>query len=108
MNKTLAVLSEVAAERARQDGKWGPRQDPDGTGPNTWLGQPRRAAPARDAARERCDRAFISGEVTHAHVLIEEVYEALAESDPAALRSELIQVAAVCVKWIEQIDNRCT
>lgn len=39
-------------------------------------------------------------------VLLEEVYEALAESDPAKLRAELIQVAAVCAAWISDIDQR--
>lgn len=34
--------------------------------------------------------------------------EALAESDPARLRAELVQVAAVAVCWIEAIDRRAT
>lgn len=39
-------------------------------------------------------------------VLLEEVYEALAESDPVRLREELVQVAAVATAWIEAIDRR--
>ncbi|WP_326768610.1 hypothetical protein OG978_32465 [Streptomyces sp. NBC_01591] len=39
-------------------------------------------------------------------ILLEEVYEALAESDPAQLRAELLQVAAVCAAWVSDIDRR--
>ncbi|MYW33589.1 hypothetical protein [Streptomyces sp. SID2119] len=39
-------------------------------------------------------------------VLLEEVYEALAEPDPAKLRTELIQVAAVCAAWVHDLDSR--
>jgi hypothetical protein len=43
---------------------------------------------------------------TFAHVLVEEVMEALAEKDLDALRKEVVQVGAVAVKWIEDIDRR--
>jgi len=39
-------------------------------------------------------------------ILLEEVWEALAETDPVKLRAELIQVAAVAVAWVEDIDSR--
>ncbi|MFV2172293.1 HNH endonuclease signature motif containing protein [Actinomadura sp. LOL_016] len=39
-------------------------------------------------------------------VLLEEVYEALAEPDPAKLYAELIQVAAVAQAWAGAIDRR--
>lgn len=39
-------------------------------------------------------------------IALEEVFEALAESDPAKLRAELVQSAAVHVAWIEAIDRR--
>jgi hypothetical protein len=39
-------------------------------------------------------------------ILREEVYEAFAEEDPAALRTELIQVAAVAATWVDAIDRR--
>lgn len=38
-------------------------------------------------------------------VLSEEVCEALAETDPQAMRAELIQVAAVVVRMVAQIDG---
>ena len=36
---------------------------------------------------------------------MEEVAEAFEEHDPARLRSELVQVAAVAVAWVEKIDR---
>lgn len=44
------------------------------------------------------------GTVTWWHILREEVFEAAAESDRAALRDELIQVAAVAVKMVDALD----
>jgi hypothetical protein len=96
---TAAVLGEVLAERERQDAKHGVQDLPDDTGHN-WL----RARAVED--REACDRAAKEGLLTWRDVLDEEVSEAYAESDPAKLRAELIQVAAVAVKWVEAIDRR--
>ena len=45
------------------------------------------------------------GQCTWLHILREEVFEAFAEDDPAKLRAELIQVAAVAVQWVEAIDR---
>lgn len=59
------------------------------------------------AAREACDIVHNAGHQSHPHILIEEVAEAMAElDDPEKLRAELMQVAAVCVDWIEMIDRR--
>jgi hypothetical protein len=101
------ALADVAAERRRQDAKWGPQNHPDGTGPDV----PYRPLPAYDmteaavAARDRC-KANGPGEDNWRDILTEEIYEAYAEDDPQALRAELVQVAAVAVAWIEAIDRR--
>lgn len=74
-----AILGELDAERERQDRKWG--------------GVP--------GVQRRDDH-------TYPAVLTEEVGEACKawlERDVAALREELIQVAAVAVAWVEEIDN---
>lgn len=97
------VLAEVRDERERQHAKWGEQNPPDGTGPQ------RRQdifALDPDLAKGRCAVAFQEGRGTWAHILAEEVAEALVESDPAKLRAELVQVAAVAVQWIEAIDRR--
>lgn len=95
----VTVCSQVIAERARQDAKWGEQNHPDGTG-----GGYRQREAIR--LRHECDNAAELGTVTYAHILEEEVAEALAEEDPIALREELLQVAAVAVAWVEAIDRR--
>lgn len=60
-------------------------------------------------ARNSCDRAFREGRLTMAHVLDEECAEALtaaARGDTQALKGELIQTAAVCLAWLEEIEKR--
>ncbi|MGW6638503.1 hypothetical protein [Streptomyces cyaneofuscatus] len=96
---TNAVLAEIATERAAQDAIFGQQDLPDGTG-DEWM------AAMCSVSRSECDSAFHRGEGTYQHVFLEEVYEALAESDPAKLRAELVQAVAVGVKWIEAIDRR--
>jgi hypothetical protein len=96
---TTAILAEVAAERERQDSKWGEQNHPDGTG-----GAHQRIAAAK--AKRYCDAYFEQGVGDWRLILTEEVAEAFAESDPARLRGELIQVAAVAVSWAEAIDRR--
>lgn len=102
----MSVLSDVAAERARQDEKWGEQNHPDGTGPQVAHGFLGRMAEHAEHARDACQAAAAVGECTWRHILLEEVYEGLAEADPARLRAELVQVAAVAVQWIEAIDRR--
>lgn len=116
------VADDVAAERARQDAKWGEQNHPDGTGPNTtplvaivkvaWRGNEVPVGVQHYAhglalmAKQTTDHAARAGMVTWRDILLEEVFEALAEDDPAALRTELIQVAAVAQQWAEAIDRR--
>ncbi|MES9604270.1 nucleoside triphosphate pyrophosphohydrolase [Actinomadura sp. NPDC000929] len=92
------ALADVAAEREAQDRKWGVQEFPDGTGPGF-------IAPAEEAKQE-CAAAWSRGELTWRHILTEEFYEALAESDPRSLRNELIQTAAVALKWVQSLDRR--
>lgn len=56
--------------------------------------------------RDATDIALIADVVSWADILLEEVAEALAEDDPALVRAELVQVAAVVVKFIEAIDTQ--
>lgn len=107
MNK---VLKEVAEERGRQDARWGEQNHHDGTGPLTlFLGarvpEEHTYADIRERATEMTDWRTKSGMVSYADILLEEVFEAMAESDQDRLREELVQVAAVTVAWIEKIDR---
>lgn len=98
---TLQVLLEVLAERGRQHEKWGQQDHIDGTGSYGGL-LTLRLAEAQQA-RAACKAA--NPDTWHL-ILREEVAEAFSETDPAALRAELVQVAAVAVQWIETIDRR--
>lgn len=107
------ALDEIAAERAAQDARWGEQNHPDGTGTN-WVDQIKpaygwsgpEAEHAAKLARFDCQRAARRGEETWLRILREEVAEAFAETDPAKLRAELIQVAAVACAWVEAIDRQ--
>ncbi|MEU9921907.1 hypothetical protein AB0H51_11520 [Streptomyces griseoluteus] len=91
--------SAVDDERQRQLEKFGDQHHPDGTGLPVCEHAARRY-------RDHADRAAASGHLAWRDVLLEEVYEALAESAPARLRAELVQVAAVCAAWVADIDSR--
>lgn len=97
------VLDEVSAERTAQDAKWGEQNHPDGTGPQAYHVN---IAGVADRYRAACQAAAAAGRVTYRDILLEEVYEAMAEADPDELRTELVQVAAVAVAWVEAIDRR--
>jgi hypothetical protein len=95
------VLLEVLSERGRQDAKWGMQ--------NHFNYGDYIPIPTADAARDLCDQRHKLGVGSWADIALEEfaeaVEEALAGNSPA-LRTELIQLAAVCVAWVECIDRK--
>jgi len=99
IEKMLDVLDQVSIERRRQEEIHGDQSLlPNGTARiRHW---------EANNAKDRCDRHTAAGTLTFSHILAEEFHEAMCETDPARLREELIQVAAVAVKWIEAIDSR--
>lgn len=114
MEKTEFVLSEILNERRYQLAKWGEEShqyvtlkvfrsdDIQAEIPKEY------GIPTEDQAKQRLNKAVENEDLSWAHILVEEVSEAIASAkDPNALRSELIQVAAVATAWIEQIDRDC-
>ncbi|MEU7243392.1 hypothetical protein [Streptomyces sparsogenes] len=95
------ILDDVRRERDAQDALFGIQDLPDGTGPEF----DEDATVYADCYRQACEEAFAEGRGTFRHVFLEEVFEAMAESDPVKLRAELIQAIAVGVKWIEALDR---
>ena len=95
---TVGILRQIRRERLNQDTRWGEQNHPNGTGSRwaAYAGYFRAIANFR--AREKT--------LTWRDILLEEVYEALAERDPEPLREELIQVAAVATAWVEAIDRK--
>lgn len=89
----------IDTERQAQLTKWGDQHHPDGTGGYTEI-------IGADVARMACQSAAEGGYLDWLHILREEVAEAFAETDPARIRAELIQVAAVCAAWIADIEQR--
>jgi hypothetical protein len=93
------IFDDIYAERGRQVAKFGEQLDvPDGTGSD----DDRLVA---DAQRVVCDNRFRRGVGSYADILREEVAEACAESDKAALRTELLQVATVAIAWMAKLDR---
>ena len=104
LTATQAVLLEVEAERKAQDERWGQQDHPQGGGTNPAKAREHYEALANswkgfNDARVQAKTLGFDG------ILLEEVYEALAEADPAKRRAELLQVAAVAVVAIEAIDR---
>jgi hypothetical protein len=95
-----AFAEAIDTERQQQLAKFGDQRHPDGTGTDGYIG---RAESARLACQRDADRP---GGPLWSLILLEEVYEALAESDPAKLRAELVQCGAVIAAWISDLDRR--
>ncbi len=93
-------IENVAMERWRQHEKWGEQHYPNGTSDSA------EAKWQADFDRQECEDAAKDGTLTWRHIAQEEISEAFAETDPAKLRAELVQAAAVLCSWIEDIDNR--
>lgn len=93
------VMLDVFAERDRQRalGHLDAHDYADGTAEvRRWV-----PLPSLDAVRALADERQ-----TWSLVLLEEVLEAIAESDPQRIREELVQVAAVAIRWAGAIDGR--
>lgn len=98
-NKTAGFVNELLSERERQFLLWGDQRHPDGTGGGF-------QHEMAELATEACELAVELERLAWSDILLEEVYEALAEDDPTKLREELIQAAAVAAAWIYDIDRR--
>ncbi len=111
--KISNVLNEVFNERLRQRDKWGDQNHPcldlvllnrsGGSSPQRMCSE--YEIPSESRAKYLLEAADEKGALTFAHILIEEVSEAISEFDIDKRREELVQVAAVAVAWIEKIDR---
>ncbi len=92
------IFDDVRLERKAQDAKFGKQMHANGTST--------KFRPMADSARNATQRAADAGQLTWAHIMREEFWEALAETERAELRKELIQVIAVGVAWVECLDEQ--
>lgn len=90
---------EVWAECDRQWAKWGDQRHPDGTDRIYF-------APRANQYRDSAQASAELGEVTWTDILLEEAFEAFAEEQPAPLRAELVQSAAVIASWLADMNRR--
>jgi hypothetical protein len=81
-----AIFAAIDLERDRQADTWG--------GPHRW-GEGDCSSPLVDETVKAAVLAEECGEVAHA----------VLEADHAAMRTELIQVAAVAVAWLEMFEE---
>lgn len=98
----------ILAERERQIEKFGVQNHrSEMQSPRLW--KCLRAADPLAALRVEYDYETKRNTNTWPVILAEEFYEALYECtmpiDKEALRAELVQVAAVCVAWLESLDQ---
>lgn len=114
------VLNDVLARRHQQVTQYGMNEDlANGTGPDVkWLypvelnalymTEP--GATATDIEellrQEYAEHERDTGNPTWMHLVREEVAEAFKENDPAKLEDELLDVAALCVSWVEKLRCR--
>lgn len=101
---TVNILNDVWAEREAQDAKWGEQNHPVHSWERDASGYDWRA----DFWKVENDWQVKNGALGWDGILLEEVYEALAETDPDKQIEELIQVAAVAVAAIESIQRNRT
>lgn len=99
------VFAAVRAERERQENLWGEQNHPSqgGSLPADW-----RKQYGLNAAKWKSinDERVHYGQLGWDGILLEEVFEALAEEDPEKLRAELVQSMAVILNWLECIERR--
>lgn len=93
-----AALERIVAERRRQHELWGQQNwplRPDGMA--YWAGM-------AESAKDREQKARAAGVLCWSHILLEEVYEALASCTIDEAVTELTHVAALAVQIIEGLD----
>lgn len=107
--KKFLIVEEIQQERDRQDKRWGEQNWPSTTPILKGRSVERLCEdyeiPTENRAKFLCENAFSKKEGSWAHILIEEVCEAICALTPEKRREELIQTAAVIVAWIESIDR---
>lgn len=92
------VLAEAAAEREAQFKQWGAQELPMGFGSPSY----RQLAATM---REGRDFAAKQGQVTYEQILLTAFYDVLGEPDQEKARDQLLQLIAVGVQAIQEIDR---
>jgi hypothetical protein len=107
------VLDELATEREKQDARWGEQNHPIRWPAHDEIDRQLYAAQAGAWKRINAERVRLANEAgatpdrncSWDGIALEELYEALAEGEPAKIRAELVQAGAVIVAMIESLDR---
>lgn len=102
--RSYDLARAMLRERHRQIEKFGTQRDVPSLPPEDFRAT--LLICSETAAKQACDSAFREGIPSFAHVAIEELAEAIDAPDEEARRVELVQLATVCMGWIEAIDAR--
>lgn len=107
------IIEEIQNEVIRQHEKWGQQNHP--SLDQILLGRPGSCTPQRmceeyeipteSRAKQKCDIASNRKGITWGHIAVEELSEVISAFNSKARREELIQLAAVCISWIDSIDR---
>lgn len=97
----VSVTRDMILERIRQITKFGAQRELPCITPSLAA-----TVLPEDYAKKMCDDAFAAGNGTWAHIAVEELAEAIGAKTDLERREELIQLATVCMGWIEAIDSR--
>jgi hypothetical protein len=106
---TEIVLQRLREERVRQEARYGEVNAllDSGTGPEVrWLDPYTPDGAEQIQVRLRWDyeaHEEAHGLPTWVHLVREEIAEAFQEADETRLAEELVQVAALCVSWVERL-----
>ena len=106
-SRGATAIRDALRERVRQLAKWGDQSHPCVPWELPGRGWDERfvAEQLERAAKKDCDREFKAGRGTWWHIAHEELCEVLA-APPEKRRQELIQLTAVCLAWLEDMDNK--
>ena len=108
------IYEEILLERHLQDEKWG-IQDHPSVSKNIVLGPSSNPSekvsryyglPTVDKAKYIADEAAKKGDITWSHIAVEELCEVVGADNDVHRRHELVQLAAVCIAWIQSIDRK--
>lgn len=101
MPQTSDTLAAVRAEVREAFQNWGVQNHPSTPDPKHRY----TLVMTERNAKLQCEKARKNGRLTWAHILVEEVAEAVDAPTPQERIAELVQVAAMAVAWIDSIQR---
>lgn len=103
------ISNEILEEVINQYNKWGIMNHPSIANTLNPVNGPQISSyyevPKEQRAKDLCEEAFASDNPSWGVIAVEELVESLTAFDPEHRREELIQLAAVCISWIDSIDR---